>query len=327
MKIRYTPFIILFLTIIAWLCLLIVVYQKGQEKEALIYANIPDKTIQFINTIIGSIDQHITFDPEPKIEEWDNDNNYEGDDSIELNKLEDEYFIIYYADNIQEEKEKAYTTLSLAHEAIIPLADLMGKYYYPEEVKGRKLPIYLAPTQNNYFDLISKLLNRPRTSQSDNSLGMYICSYSQMGCLTKGIVLSPQIWKDTQSARKTIWHEMNHYIFYTSLDYSKTITPYIWVSEGIAEFFSKQELKLTNNDIIRLKKERINRTFTQHYDNYIGGLSIYHTILQEFGEQKIKEFISHTYSNSMEQVYPKTFNKSEQDFERIWKSYLDMYND
>lgn len=131
MKRLIYPFVILVAFIGIWLGLLICLYQKGQEKEAIIYAKIPNETIQFFAGILDSIDQFITFDPDTRIDDWDNDKNYGEDEETGLLKLEDDYFIFYFAKGNVKEEERAKKVQRWAHEAIQPLAALMGKYHYP----------------------------------------------------------------------------------------------------------------------------------------------------------------------------------------------------
>lgn len=326
MKRLIYPFVILAVFIGIWLGLLMSLYQKGEEKEAIIYAKIPDETIQFFAGILDAIDQFITFDPTTKIDDWNNDKNYGEDEATGLLKLEDEYFIFYFTKGSTKEEKRAKKAQKWAHEAIQPLADLMGKYHYPNDVKGRKLPIYLADTQKSYTRIISILLNRPGLKEQTGSWGMYICTYSKLGCLTKGIVLHPGTWVTDKDAKTTLWHEMNHYEFYSSLDFGKIVNPYLWVSEGLAEYFANDYPKLTKKEIERLNEERLDKTFKYVHDNYIGGQSVYQTLYDKYGERKLKEFIRQVYSNRMEKVYPNSIQVSRNHFEQEWKSYLGHFN-
>lgn len=326
MKRLIYPFVILAVFVSMWMGLLMCLYQKGEEKEAVIYAKIPDETIQFFTEILDAVDQFITFDPEPQIDDWDNDKNYGEDKETGLLKLEDDYFIFYFTRASDREEKRVKKVQKWAHEAISPLAALMGKYYYPKDVKGRKLPIYLADTQKAYTRIISILLNRPNLKEQEGSWGMYICTYSKFGCLTKGIVLHPDTWRTDKHAKSTLWHEMNHYVFYSSLDFGKVVDPYLWVSEGLAEYFSKEYPKLTKSDVKRLDDEHLNKTFKYVYDNYVGGQTVYQTLYDKYGEPKLKEFIGQIYSNQMEEVYPKVIQVSRSRFEEEWKTYLTHFN-
>lgn len=126
MKRSCFPFVILVLLAGLWLGLLIGLYQKGQEKEAVIYAHIPEETIRFIDGLLDMIDQSIRFDPDPALTDWDNDTNYGEDEATGLLKLEDDYFVVYFRKGDKGEEKKAGKTLRWAHDAIEPLASLMG---------------------------------------------------------------------------------------------------------------------------------------------------------------------------------------------------------
>lgn len=325
MKRAYFPFLVLVVLAGFWLSLLIGVYQKGKEKEAVIYAEIPQETIRFIEGLLDTLDQSIRFDPDLTTADWDNETNYGEDEATGLLKLEDEYFIVYFPKGDKKQQKRARQTQQWAHEAIGPLASLMGRYPYPKEVKGRKLPIYLAGTQKEYTRIIAFLMENPQLKEQTGSWGMYICTYSYQGCLTKGIVLHPGTWGKEKDAHATLWHEMNHYVFYTSLDYSQVIDPYLWVSEGLAEYFSKGNPVLDAAMIERLQNERLDHTFRYVYDNYAGGQSVYSTLHQKYGEQAVRDFIGLTYSNRMMNVYPKAVHISGAQFEQEWKSYLPAF--
>lgn len=324
MKRSIMPFVVVAGLVSIWFGILISVYQEGERKEAIIYAKIPTETINFLNKLLDSIDQYVKYDPMPDKKDWDNHND-EGENDRRLERLEDEYFIVYFAKNNEGEKGKAEKVLGWAHEAILPLEDLMGKYYYPLDVKGRKLPIYLADSQANYTRIIGRLKNDPNIKEQTGSWGMYLCSYSTYGCLTKGIVIHPDPWRQDLSAKQTLWHEMNHYVFYTSLNYGKPITPYLWASEGIAEYFAKgvQHVRMGREQINRLRNEHLNKRFDHFIDNYVGGHSVYTVMVTQYGEDKLNAFLQICYKEPMSGAYPSALRISERQFESVWKSYLE----
>ena len=97
----------------------------------------------------------------------------------------------------------------------------------------------------------------------------------------------------------------------------------MWVSEGLAEFFSKELPVLSTNTLKRLQNERLNHTFTYVSDNYQGGQYIYCSIQKNYGMSKMKDFIRTIYSNKMENVYHKALDTSERMVEQQWKQYMD----
>lgn len=321
MKRSVTPFVVMALLAVGWFAILWNVYRKGQEKEAIIYAQIPEETVRFISGLIDTLDQYLIFDPDPQLSDWDNEDNLGETDKDGFAKIEDDYFIVYFTPD-KKERNKAQKTQKWAHEAIMPLADLMGKYFYPKDVKNRKLPIYLAETQKKYTQIIGKLLGNPDIPERTGSWGVYISTYSVQGCLTKGIVLHPDTWKTDKDAKGTLWHEMNHYVFYTSLDYSRVIDPYLWVSEGLAEYFSQEPPALSDKSLERLQQERLDHSFKYVIDNYWGGQYVYYAIKDSYGLDKMKDFIRAIYSNRMESAYPIALGVSEKKVEQQWKQYL-----
>lgn len=316
-------FIILGMLIIGWMITLNIIYQKGQEKEAVIYVEIPEETKRFIEGLLNTIDLAITFDPDLSIDDWNNENDFGNDESSGLAKLEDEYFVFYYAKNDQKEKNKAHKAQKWAHEAIPELADLMGKYHYPSDVRGRKLPIYLADSPKNYTKIIAMLRGVSSLPEQTDSWGIYISTYSGKGNRVSGIVIHPEPWKNDVYAKATLWHEMNHYEFFASLDYSKVVEPYLWVVEGLAEYFSETKLDLNSTIIHKLQKEaHLNRGFQPLYYNYVGGHSVFQTIHSLYGKNKVKDFVRKVYISRMNEVYPAVLQISESKFESIWKNNL-----
>lgn len=321
MKRSLVPFIVTACLIAGWFAILWSVYLKGQKKEAIIYTEIPETTVRFINGLMETLDQYLTFDSDPLLSDWENDENFGETDNDGFAKIEDDNFIIYF---VPEEMEsiKSRKILNWAYDAIVPLENLMGKYFYPKDMKGRKLPIYIANSQSLYTRIIGNLLNKPDYKEKFPTWGMYIGTYSVYGCLTKGIVLHPDIWNKEKDAKEVLWHEMNHYVFYSSLDYSKEINPYSWVSEGLAEYFSKEPHKLSDLTIKRLLNERLNHSFTIMMDNYQGGQYVYSSIEYNFGLERVRNFIRTIYSNKMDSVYQKSLNISEKVVEQQWKKYI-----
>ena len=95
---------------------LVKVYDKGKDQKPLRYADIPQETIDWINSLGNDLnDIFSVFNPTPRPTPWDNGGDIGKDSETGLLKLEDEYFIIYYPNNLANEARR---TLQFAHEAI-----------------------------------------------------------------------------------------------------------------------------------------------------------------------------------------------------------------
>jgi hypothetical protein len=297
------------------------VYDKKQP-AALIYAKIHPETIRFLDSLSNRLDLFINYNPGIRPEDWRNKRNYGEDSKTGLKKIEDDNFIIYFKDtNI--EASRAEKILKQANEAIPDLAGLMGKYPYPADVNDRKLPVYLAESQDEYRRIAIILGGSPKNNYN-STLGLYFSSYSRMGNLTAGILLNPKIWRNDSYAEQVLRHEMNHYVYFTLIEYDKTVRPYMWVYEGLAEYFSKEKaFSLTNNQILQCKQYSLSSTFPDYISNYWAGESVFRFMEYAYEKEYVKAFIRNTYSSTIEQSSSSTFDKNLYRIESEWKQWLE----
>ena len=118
------------------------------DHHPLTNADIPQSTIDWFNGLIeGGSDIGGILGPDDRDpSEW---SRYEDIDS--MHRLEDELFVVYYStkDSVVE-RNKALVSQRYAHEAV-PIGELFMKNYpYPDSLNGRKLPIYLAKTVDDF---------------------------------------------------------------------------------------------------------------------------------------------------------------------------------
>lgn len=328
---KYLPITGVILLFLLWALMLIGVYERGQHNKALIYAEIPPETIEFINNISeGLTDILISFNPDPDEDDWDNDNDAGMDPETGLAKIEDEYFVIYY---VPELKNDIKDVLSIAHRAIPHLEDLCGRYYYPEDVKGRKLPIYVSDDQEEFLRQVGLVMGTtPKGKDYENTSGLYVSNLSQMGSVAKGILLNGEFFfrgLRPFPIKNTLWHEMTHYVFFTSLDYSVSQSVPMWCYEGIAEYSGDEgERPVFSNEIIEGMKTDCD--FTQPYfpyvhQNYSGGQSIFCYMEDEYRKDGIKDFLQTMYTEGVDASLRQNFSIGVKDLEYGWKSNLDRF--
>lgn len=307
-----------------WFISMVLVFRKGKDTEALIDARVPQETIDFFNEFLNSFDIKLTFNPNPSDEDWDNDRNFGEDERTGLKKLEDEYFIVYFDDKVTE-YQRAVSILEYAHQAIPGLVDLMGTYFYPSNVNGRKLPIYLASDSEKYIWIFQQLLSTDR-KPAGNSVGLYISSYSIKGNVTIGILLHPRIWeikKHPDYARRVLWHEMNHYVFFTSLQYDKVVKPFTWVYEGLAEYFSMPTItKLNKAEADLCQTLSLSKEFHNKNANYWAGQTVYHYFETYYTPDKLKAFIRYSYEMPTNRALHEAFKYPAETLERDWRKYV-----
>lgn len=287
------------------------VYKTGQDRPPLKYSLIPKSTLDVLNRL-GGINSGIIVDINGG-GSWSNENDLGNLEEESWSKEEDEYFIVYY----HRDKEALWQGRALdivreANKNIPILTELMGKYYYPADVNDRKLSIYLPVTESEYTNVISKILGQPFSDKG--TIGLTICTISLAGCKTDGIVLNPCLFesKDRRNGYVlTLLHEMNHYVYNTSIDYSKEIEYYNWQKEGLADFCCERNKGSdpryfpTNDQIDFIKgKCRLNQNFPEETNApYWAGEQFFYYMEDTYGRDSLKKFIQETYTQKINDVF------------------------
>jgi hypothetical protein len=285
------------------------------------YAEIPVETIRFLDSISNKLDVFVSYDPDITLQDWENGYNYGEDRKSGLKKIEDPYFIVYFRDDTLQ-AERAVRVLQWANASIPPSEELLGRYPYPEEVNNRKVAVYLADSKPHYSKLAEILHGKP-VDDIHRTAGVYFSVYSRIGHLTKGILLSPEIWRSDTYAQEVLRHEMNHYVYFTLIEYDKVVRPYMWVYEGLAEYFSRDStLGLTEEQIRLCRSFTLSATFPDYVSNYWAGESVYRFMESVYGKDDVKAFIMHTYSNTIDNASSSVFGKNLGRIEGEWKQWL-----
>lgn len=301
-------------------------YNKGDHRP-LSNADIPQETIDWFKSLIdGKSDIGGILGPDNRDpSDW---SKYEDIDS--MLHIEDELFIIYYSkkDSVAE-KNKALISQRYAHDAV-PLGELFMKNYpYPSQMNGRKLPIYLAKTVDD-FRSISKQLGHggPGTW----AIGMYCFQFSISGVYTDGIIISPEAWStsdffidaktEDEKLKKTLWHEMNHFMYFTNWDYTQTSKPSLWFTEGLAEYFAENYDRL--NYMGNHKNYDLTKDFMDGNSEYWVGMSAYFCLEKYFGKGKISDIVSNSYKNSIDKAIQMTIpGENLQTWDNRWHKYME----
>jgi len=293
-------------------------YDIGLNRPPLRYANIPDVTKGYIRNIDqNNRDQGVTISDIGPFD-WDNTLDLGQDKSRNKNKneqkewdqVENENFIVYYQpDEDAVWQGHALDVLRQAQESIEPLKELFGVYFYPSDMNGRRLPIYVPSTFAKYQETTCALLEQPNYDMT-NVAGITITQIGPLGCLTLGILLNPDDFTvdpyNINGYIKVLQHEMSHYVFFTALDYNKDVSHHLWVSEGIAEFFCSRHDKrqVTGNDSIEYIRKNC-----PLYDefpleaSYWAGESFFLFMEQDMGRRMVKDFMQNAYECSTDSVF------------------------
>ena len=281
-------------------------------------SSIPQETIDFFKKLPGYIDIGFHFNPNPDPSNW---GRYEPVDS--MLHVEDTLFMVFYSRiDSANEVSKAKMALKLANNAVPELVKLMKNYPYPYQVKKRKLPIYLADNDKSYVEIQKKL----SPIGACQSIGVYIFEYSSLGTMTNGIVISPEAFtafnkNAEESFRITLWHEMNHYAYFTNFDFINNTLPYLWYTEGCAEYFAQNLVR--SNEIN--KSEAINYKYEQNNTNssaYWVGYTSFIYYEKTYGKNKLSDLISSSYKNSISKALNSTSGITINVWEKGWKEYI-----
>lgn len=233
--------------------------------------------------------------------EW---GSYEDVDS--MHRIEDEYFVIFYSSiDSAVQKKKALVCKRYAHEAI-PKGDLFMKGYpHPSKMNGRKLPIYLGRNQSHFEDISSQVAGfRPGTS----TMGFFSFEYGSDGIYAKGIFISPATWDmpdmmidentEDEGFKATLWHEMNHFMYFAKWDYTQMNPPNLWFTEGLAEYFSDFRKRLTS--VGNHKKYDLKKDYRDGSSEYWVGYSAFLCLEKNFGVSKVSETVAQSYKNPID---------------------------
>ena len=162
---RFGPIAAVVLVFLVAAFTLVKVYDKGKDSDRLVDTKIPQETIDWINNIGNELNDIISwFNPNPDPTPWGNDDDEGRDSTLHMKVLEDELFVVYYSESLE---KRAKECLTHAHESIPRLAEICGKYYYPEDMHGRKVVFYLAKNQREYSNILERKFKIKGRSNTD----------------------------------------------------------------------------------------------------------------------------------------------------------------
>lgn len=304
---------------------LIGIYEKGRDKDPLRKATIPPETIEWINNLGNDLNDIISwFDPNPKPTPWGNDDDEGRDSTGQMKVLEDELFVIYYSESLRKRAEEC---LRYAHENIPRLVEICGKYYYPEEMHGRKVPIYLSKNQQEYDDILE---NKFKIGASKNSAGICYFYISTIGFYLNGIILNGKYAYDSHDYfKQVLCHEMTHYCFFASVNYFQYAKIPMWCYEGIAEYTSMpgKRPKFTLLEIAEMRKQcdLTDAYFPYVYQNYTGGQSIFKFLEDRYQVSGVQNFVKVLYDNGIPTSLKQNFSLTVKELEQQWKDALNTF--
>lgn len=327
---KYVSLFVLLLLAVLWNASLIKWYLVTDYEKPLVMAQIPESTQRFLidlnNRLLTGINDHFIIHQIDSLTDdmWNNKGDY--GHQVNMTKIENDTLFMFYsdiADSTLIERARKY-----AYEAIEPMKQLMGQYVYPYMVKGRKLPIYLCMEEGSYQKVCAQLVGD--NSDYSDSWGLCVTQYSGVEVMTVGIVINNRSIATRRNQaeehfKSTLWHEMNHYVYFQSLQLSREVTPYVWVFEGLAEYFASKVLKQTTSlssvERRNALQNRLESTFKPYIYNYSGGELFYEYLERKYGEKYVKQFIRLLYEQPLSRSLSGIGLGIEQ-CEKEWKNYV-----
>lgn len=307
---------------------LAVILNVLKPQRPLTNADIPQETIGWFQKLIdgGWSDIGGILGPDERDPaDW---TRYEDIDS--MNCIEDEYFVIYYSkkDSVVE-KNKALVSLRYAHEAV-PIGDLFMKGYpYPSKLSGRKLPVYLAKTVDDFRSICKQL---GHGDPGTWAIGLYCFQYSISGVYTDGVIISPEAWSVTdlliddktedKELKRTLWHEMNHFMYFSNWDYAQASVPNLWFTEGLAEYFAENfdRLRVVGNH----RDFDLTKDFMDGSSEYWVGMSAFLSMEQQYSKNTISEIVSYSYKNNIDKAVQMSVpNENLKSWNTKWHSFME----
>ena len=118
---------------------------------------------------------------------------------------------------------------------------------------------------------------------------------------------------------------MSHYVFFTALDYSQDVRHYLWLSEGIAEYFCRRhdDRQVRGTDSINFI--RMNCQLDDEFPieaSYWAGESFFLFIERNMGRKTVKTFLQDAYRCTTDSVFIK-MDLAPADLHQQWISSLE----
>lgn len=303
----------------------ILLSQQAKQSIPLRYAHIPEETKQFLRELERLAgDVRIRFIEDPIRDRWGDGTNEGEDPDAGLLKKEDDNFIFYYHRS-PDETAKAEVVGSAARQAIIPLSQLFGKYYYPKDCNGRKLAFYICEDREEYY----------RLSGTTNRYSIAVTSllFSPSGVICRGIYFAPETFTDTswrrgnhEEVQETVWHEMAHFVYFSSLDISQPLWQPQWVTEGIAEYFSDNRdrlLEVNLRGLIPLRQfESPDMRDKWISSAYWIGYTAFLYMENDYTKSAIRRFLTHNYRLPPSPAVERALSVSFDQFDLAWQNYV-----
>lgn len=281
---------------------------------------IPSDTKEILRRVneMGTGHTPIDLSDLPITDLWNNREDV-GQKDTTFYSLESDYFIVYFHKG---HEALAETTLAIATRTIPKLQQTFNRFPEPTMHYGRKLPIYLTATEQEY----------ERFGKMAGTLGVTVGLLSPTGFFCKGIFLSPDALKSPrrfayQDKRVVTYdgiveHELAHYTFFSLVNWSRLRPFPLWFSEGLAEYVAEAEHRW--EEVTPNPKSLAEERFPQQgdYSSYWRGYTAMCFLSETRGRTSIPTLTSTAYHNSVDSVFLKALGVSLPELDAQWKEFL-----
>lgn len=294
----------------------LVTFVFNKDAPPLSEFKIPASTIDFFKKLSDLGHIKIKLVDSLKVDDYNNNKDY-GSNESELIKIEDDNFIVFYR-NSEQELVRAKKTLVYANEAINPLADFFGKYYYAKDAKNRKLSIYLAISADDFGNLSQKIGG----CKFDWAAGLTFNIFSLDGdkkCV--GIILNGNVQdKEINDLKTVLFHEMAHYNHFQCMDLIHKNGFMKWEVEGLASYFAKDWNKQIPT-AININDYNLKTDPANYEDNYWMGYHVFAVFEEKYTKAGFKNMLTLSFSKSLEIAIPEESNESFDLFLNDWRTH------
>lgn len=300
--------------VLTWLIVFLIRFFRTEEK-AVVDFKLPQETIDFFKGLVNS-DFRIKFNPNPNPDDWD---KYE---SHGMDSLSDDYFIVYYPKS-DDWKAKAEDILEFGHKSVPELDRMMNGYPAPAKVNGRKVPVYLAESDEQFSDLAYEIGN----CSASGAVGLFMFEYSYYGFKPLGILISDDVYesdpglpKGMTYAENVFRHELNHFAYFYHFDFETLKEPSLWFTEGIAEYFGKSEYRIesmTDGDIDLSRKSSVPAG-----EEYWVGYTAMLYIEKKYSQTAVYKIASNSCTMPLEQATTNATGAGLKEWNSGWRAYI-----
>ena len=303
-------FVLIFLSVGIFVAKL---YDIGINRPSLMYRTMPSSTVSWVNSMHEQDPSQMMYASNVGPYNWDNKSDIGQNKSAGTwAKREDANNIVYYRkDKEALGQSRALVVSNCLEDMMMDVIDLFGGYVSPDSLNGRKLVIYL-PNTDEEFDVLLNKLSDGRSSFKHK----YGCSFIELGplgCQNKGILLHPKGFVEKNSDNhfkyeKVLRREVARYVYFSSLDYNKTINHYCWFTEGIIEYFALNldepfVLEPEMIDIIEDNCYLLGDFKSSKRTHRWAGTSFFLFYADKYGEAEVAHLEQDSYENSIDTIF------------------------